>query len=1623
MQIKVFNAWKRYGQREGVLNGLAKAHLRKTRRAMGVVMVQWLRCWTRKRRGIRRAWVHKGITMLRLRIANKALLPFYTWRAYARYRRLLRTRISVYVQRMRKVLFGEKKPMRKRSNAETRVWLKIREDKRRTKTRKASEEDMKKKLQARAKERRTSAGMGTVEEEEEEPVFNASARKKHFQEAHRQMYNRTFSWHMDIKECFDIHNNCDIDEDSEEEEEEEMPTIDRFYNNLGKSRAIPSPPVMCDKYYPKLNTQGQEHLCMVHLKCVAADRMNLLEAACRFQFYALRAFVNLRRNAREANKLRLFRARLERTMKESSFKTLAHGLVLRTRRKAGSRLTEAERLYNDVRDNQQMKVIRTRRFTNEVKSILGRDYHDEEADDDARLRRMKMLNLVDPDDEEYGEHERQRQEERQIELRRRREERDKIYQPPDLLEIDRGDRAEEQKQAEKMLQFGQVIGAEARARIAEADESTDVFRLKGLELHEMVEEVLGTESATTERAVARQEEYVGKFKIHAADILLTALVKVYLEVQNSMMKEETKGLFRCLRLPMLLSRSKSMYNRKRMINWIRICRRLNSIARNAHVYYRKRMAWVTFNRWLKFMSMERLDPTPGLVAMVSRRAQLIPGFEQALRQEHFDKSVYVDNKRLKVLMHDFRVVFLRWRMSVNEAMMFRVMGDKARALFDLRLKQKCFAAIRLDVGQAEYMQTIRQDAVIFPIVRLLADIAQIVKRFVAVRRCSLVTNVTSNNRKFSHYIRQGGQRALSYKKFSTALLVEANTRISTEQRMISDCFESRGTMAFEDVKAPHAEGVFPAQMAQARGREFCDPHELSSVGTVVLPGGYRMSKIKFAFASGSGIIGWQIAWSADGAREIESPQRGSWHAASVSTCEFAIPKDEFVTAVEYLYDGTTIVGIRLKLFLTGFTQWLGGRTSMSTLSVLLNTSHAPRLDWEDHRDSSIHSEEAADPALPISCIIGFTGVEVEGRVTRMGVVVRKIRQQHLFSYTWVGDALWKLQAERGSQHGAIYSNPSIDMQSLPSQLMQLRQVGEGVSLVGDSLTMSNVLMSQSPPRSKAGTLEESSLNSYSPTNSENSQGDDVKSLPPPTARMTERRGAVLHRPPVLVEAPPKVQGELASSEVQFFDVLRMRTTELSHARSRCMEFSHGLWTNKDLRLDHKYRHLVQIRVVASLTKWLFAALSKRLMPVNANERAALKTLRTVKTLLSKADLVRAHAERIFKHASDVEMIPQAWTGKALLSPAERAAKAGHFKRVKAMRMEAGRIKGDENLLRLQAVVDSKVAHNQLPKLILTQYIVQNYALKLAAARHKESLLERMSLEEVKAGLFGSNLREKLLSKEQMRAIHASLKSHDMLMRDVNSLQKLADSIFDEGGVDSTSRPVEAAPRIRTSRPAPHPRQESPPRASDALRLNLSKRIVRQSRSPLLLTDRDSAPSSPASGLRQFNPDMPLMPLHAPSRDKTPLIGSPTLARGRANTVSIDKIVHIPSPVLSRSDSSSGAGGELPSLQSQAFQRRSGQKSTSKASQQEQRSQAHTQRLHQRLHLQLEKQGRAQMEAQEELLISSHKLSNTTPAEWLSFPADAVDALDAVDAVDAKDSEGRPQPRRRGSVTFSATVEF
>jgi hypothetical protein len=945
---------------------------------------------------------------------------------------------------------------------------------------------------------------------------------------------------------------------------------------------------------------------------------------------------------------------------------------------------------------------------------------------------------------------------------------------------------------------------------------------------------------------------------------------------------------------MLLTRSKSMYYRKRLMNWIRICRRLNSISRNAAYYQTTRTKWVIFNRWLKFIAIEKLNPTPGLVPLLKRKAKLIPDFDATLQRDGFEKSVYIDNSRLQHTTSEFKTLFSRWKMLTQEETLFRVLSEKARLMHKLQLLQKCFWAMRTGLSTSDYAKLIREDTPIFSLVRARADIEQLVKRFINIRRKSITTVVRRNNRKYVKYVIKEGQTALSFKSFMADFTAATNSRISTEQRMISDYFEERGTQQFSDIWAPERDhAIVPQIMAKVTGRQFADPHTITADGrSIAVPGGYKLSRIKFAFQYGVGIIGWQLFWNADGGRELESPQRGSWTSASLGNNDFVIPKEDFVVGLEYLYDSDVIVGVRLKLLFGGFTRWIGGKTSLSTLGVYMDCENcSQREEYEDVRDSTLDPDELANPAMPYNFVIGLTGVVTAGRTTCLGLVIRKVTKQNLFSYTWVGDALWKSELEK-SEAAAEMTLPSIDMYSMPTHLSNFvagPPVGAPMVDGGDSLTMSHALSSTADEgggdyqkveqdNASVDSLEESfpgSSTVHDDDESIDSQSQDPSQAtglskgdaPPPKPR-ARRMGVSNPVVAKLLNAPPPTAKEaLSSSEVQFFDVLRMRTTELSHARSRATEFARNLWTNKLLRLDNELGKLVVIRIVRGLTLWLFNALSKRMMPLSHTEKPALKLLRNAKMLISKADSVRNRVNQILMSADVLESSAQLWTGKHLLSPKERALKAEHHRKIAALRAEAAKVRRDENLLRLQAVIDEKRGMAQMPRLPLSQYVVNNYRLKLAAARHKESLLERMTLDDVKNGLFGTNLKEKLLSKEQMQAIHESLRSQQLKLKDVTSLDRLIDTVVEEegeiaAGLEKRSialppknlrqTTLSAAPSLQRTRLETHIQQQ-PPRHQNrklsegaALRLNSASLVNHRSRTPLVMTDRIGSPEFPGS---------------------------------------------------------------------------------------------------------------------------------------------------------------------------------
>ena len=62
---------------------------------------------------------------------------------------------------------------------------------------------------------------------------------------------------------------------------------------------------------------------------------------------------------------------------------------------------------------------------------------------------------------------------------------------------------------------------------------------------------------------------------------------------------------------------------------------------------------------------------------------------------------------------------------------------------------------------------------------------------------------------------------------------------------------------------------------------------------------------------------------------------------------------------------------------------------MSSLCVYLDTAKAPRQDFEDEYECP-GRDEKENPAMPREYIIGFSGIENDGKVSGMTLIVRKL---------------------------------------------------------------------------------------------------------------------------------------------------------------------------------------------------------------------------------------------------------------------------------------------------------------------------------------------------------------------------------------------------------------------------------------------------------------------------------------------------------------------------------------------------------------------------------------------------------------------------------------------------------
>eukprot|EP01033_Poteriospumella_lacustris_P015028 gene15028-10748_t len=1241
-----------------------------------------------------------------------------------------------------------------------------------------------------------------------------------------------------------------------------------------------TPLLQLSTHPPDVGYIARKHFDAAQRAYETRDVWNLFDAAWRFHRFGHLAFHNLRQYARVKHRVRLFRQKRRQRWLGACWATWRD--IVETARRlnaaggggdgdgdaADGSLDGAEALVYRMRAQHTAKVSRTRKISDEVRLHATRLEDDAEEAQRRHVQRMKNLNLVDDDDDDYLRRQ------RLAALQRIAENKARLaqqwlhgYVPPNLLELDRRDRLRELQLMRDMLRFGERLRGETTRDVAASDARHAAFERHNALIGDMVGEVLEQEGAVTEAAVQRQLDYAAHFKEHAADLLLSTLAKVREEVLTALLKAESKIYFRALRLPMLIARSHRMYSRKVLRNHLRLCRRLAAIDRLAPFYYAMRRKWLLFNAWLQHVERAKLHPSAGFARSIRRRLALHPDFHRTLQARGFISRAYTEDARLRAVASEFAVVFSRWKMYTQESVLFRMMHERVTKLVRLATLRKFFWGLRhqlsvLDPAHERQMRATLPTC--FPMLQLRADLDQITKRFIPLRKKLLPQTIRSKNARVIHRRKADSKDGLTFKKFLAAFAAEVSVRISLEQRLLFEAFEDRGGQQFVHRRVPEsrtddAQGLVPVIMSKLEAAsEFADPRDED-----VVPGGFRLAKLKFAMViddgfviTSSAVLGWQLLWTAEGCTEIESKPRGLWHAAGMTVQEIVVPKDDFVVGVEYLYDGAAMVAVRCRFFRGGWSRWAGGKTSLSTLSVYLPCDAGPLEDFEAER--LLTEDERRSPALPYAFVMGLTGLVYHQRVTCLGLIVRKVRRQGLFAYHWVQDRLEQRRLDEGTAaSGALDQLPSVaGVESLPSAVdvanpladkgaaearraaaaaaaetdqplygpqaaaaaAQRLHSADGGGVVGteerggvdndvipmgESLTLSHApddlsrvgFESLPQPLGRGGGggggFDDGDGDDGDSDEEHDVFADDAASGAAGSATAT---GASAFQ---TFDEDGNVRDDvLTRAEQQFFDTIRMRMTELAAAKQRVVDFARFLWSTPTLRGDGDLKRLLTLRIITGLARWLFNALSRRLLPVCGTEKQGLRLAKQGRRALAKGKGLCRQAARYRDMAAALEQRRMPWTGKGLLAPAERAAKKEHLATIAALLEQVRALDEEGAALQERGAALQKAGERLMPRLSLSAAVYDNFRHKVAAARHKETLLERMTIDDVKKGLFGANMKETLLNRDQMQAIHASLRDRKIELKDTTSLQRLlADVLADE----AATRDADHARRLRERR--------------------------------------------------------------------------------------------------------------------------------------------------------------------------------------------------------------------------------
>lgn len=548
--------------------------------------------------------------------------------------------------------------------------------------------------------------------------------------------------------------------------------------------------------------------------------------------------------------------------------------------------------------------------------------------------------------------------------------------PLEFAELQKQEVAERKIQAKKCdeaLAESRELTAQVRAATAKDKEREEEVTRAKADQKAIVDKFLAKKDQVCEAGLRRLAEYVDNFKEQACRGLVETVYKVYTEAAQVHERSVARHVFRSLRVPWAERRSAALLRRQVLRRQLAMCARLRRLDNSMPRYWSLRVKWRVWQALVELRDNHRAWRTPGLYTHLMRRRHLALRTTRMLRNLGARRGHSMRDTP-QAFNGTVDSCFRRWTTYTQNRVRWRSVATVARRRRDLRTKHSVLVALCANAGVHRPAQ-IRDPALVR---RSTADLSCYRTYFAASRKCQdLLYSVRQAVARRVHGVRDAARRGPSFKKLIHGVRSETTQRLQVEKQLLLEAFEMRGRVVSDDSDV--AIIAMPDRPNLREAEAFRDGQ---------VPTGCRIGGVTVVSKRGRGLVGLGSIVVGDG-DSLANPIHGSSDGAQLT---FLLEASERLVAVELDVGPTVVEAVRFHAAVFGNS---GNKRSFGGVCET-STRVSP---WFGARVSADAVRQTlAGP--PDTEIVGFKGRASPSRVVTLGIRIRNVKEESIFSYTW-----------------------------------------------------------------------------------------------------------------------------------------------------------------------------------------------------------------------------------------------------------------------------------------------------------------------------------------------------------------------------------------------------------------------------------------------------------------------------------------------------------------------------------------------------------------------------------------------------------------------------------------------